>query len=410
MIQAGLTLQKQAQRVLRTLLTALALFFAAASPPARAASGFDAFIASLWPLASQKGVSRATFDAAFAHVTLDKSILKLTRKQAEFVKPVWQYLDGAVSSSRIATGREKASEWADTLARAQSQYGVDRSIVLGVWGLETNFGSNAGGRPVIRALATRAYAKYRGTFFRDELIVALEILEAGHITPAGMKGSWAGAMGQTQFMPSSFRDYAVDFNNDGRRDIWGSVPDALGSTANYLKQHGWLAGQGWGCEVTLPDGFVPSGTDQSGYQPFAKWAGRGFLRANGEALPGSGEASLLLPAGLRGPAFLVTANFKVIKSYNNSTSYALGVALLGDRIVGQGALATAWPRGDRALNTAQSRSMQQALLKLGYDIGEVDGKLGEKAREALRDWQGKHGLPADGYPTVRLLERLHSGH
>ena len=390
-------------------LALLALLLCVAAQPARAASGFDAFVQSLWPLASARGVSRATFDAAFAGVTLDTSILKLTRRQAEFVKPVWQYLDSAVSSSRIEAGRAKAGEWAETLAKAQAQYGVDRHVILGVWGLETNFGANGGGRSVIRALATLGFVKYRGTFFRDELITALEILEGGHITPARMQGSWAGAMGQTQFMPSSFRDYAVDFNGDGKRDIWTNVPDALGSTANYLKQHGWLAGEAWGYEVRLPDGYAPAASDQAGYQPFGKWAQRGFARAGGEALPGSGEAQLLLPAGLRGPAFLVTANFRVIKSYNNSVSYALGVALLGDRIAGKGPLVTPWPRGDLPLNPAQSREMQRALVKLGYDIGEVDGKLGEKAREALRDWQGKHGLPADGYPTARLLEKMHSG-
>jgi membrane-bound lytic murein transglycosylase B len=390
-------------------ILALIAFLTGVMPPAFAAPSFDAFIQSLWPAASARGVSGETFDGAFARVSLDKSILKLTRKQAEFVKPIWQYLDGAVSQARIETGRDMAREWAETLARAQAQYGVDRHVVLGVWGLETNFGSNTGGRSTIRALATLAYVKYRGTFFRDELLTALEILQAGHIAPENMRGSWAGAMGQTQFMPSSFRDYAVDFNGDGRRDIWNSVPDALGSTANYLKQHGWIAGQTWGYEVTVPENYVPAGADQSGYQSFSRWAQRGFAHANGEALPGSGEASLLLPAGLRGPAFLVTPNFKVIKSYNNSTSYALGVALLGDRIAGRGGLSASWPRGDRTLSPAQSRVMQQLLVKLGYDIGEVDGKLGEKARDALRDWQVKHGLPADGYPTLRLLERMRGG-
>ena len=205
------------------LAAALVALFALAALPARAADGFDAFVAGLWPAASARGVSRATFDAAFNGVTLDRSILKLTHKQAEFVKPLWDYLDGAVSAARIEAGRDSAREWSDTLAKAQSQYGVDQNIVLGVWGLETNFGANAGGRPVIRSLATLAYVKYRGAFFRDELLVALEILEAGHVSPDRMQGSWAGAMGQTQFMPSSFKDYAVDFNNDGRRDIWSLI-------------------------------------------------------------------------------------------------------------------------------------------------------------------------------------------
>ena len=396
----------------RLAFAALALFVvltAAAAPPALAAADFAAFVQGLWPAASARGVSRATFDAALESVTLDRSILQLTHKQAEFVKPLWDYLDGAVSTSRIETGREKASEWAETLARAQSQFGVDRFIVLGVWGLETSYGANSGGRSVLRSLATLAYIKYRGNFFHDELLTALEIIQQGNSTPDRMQGSWAGAMGQTQFMPSSFRDYAVDFNGDGKRDIWASVPDALGSTANYLKQHGWLAGQAWGYEVTVPGAYVPLGPDQAGYQPFSRWAQRGFARVNGEALPGSGEAQLLLPAGLRGPAFLITPNFKVIKSYNNSTSYALAVALLGDRIAGRGAPVTPWPRSDQTFSPAQSRQMQLLLVKLGYDIGDIDGKLGDKARDALRDWQGKHGLPADGYPTQRLLERMQSG-
>lgn len=390
-------------------MAAFVALLALAALPARAAENFEAFIAGLWPAASARGVSRATFDTAFSGVTLDKSILKLTRKQAEFVKPVWDYLDGAVSSSRIETGKDSAREWSDTLGKAQSQYGVDRNIVLGVWGLETSFGSNSGGRSVIRSLATLAYVKYRGAFFRDELLIALEILEAGHVSPGRMQGSWAGAMGQTQFMPSSFKDYAVDFNGDGRRDIWSSIPDALGSTANYLKQHGWIAGQPWGFEVTVPAGYAPAAADQSGYQPFARWTQRGFARVNGEAFPGSGEAQLLMLAGLRGPVFLVTPNFKVIKSYNNSTSYALGVALLGDRIGGRGQLEAQWPRGDASLSPPQSLAMQRALAKLGYDVGNLDGKLGDKAREALRDWQAKQGLPADGYPTLRLLQRMQNG-
>ena len=391
------------------LAAALVALLALAALPARAADSFDAFVADLWPAASARGVSRATFDAAFNGVTLDRSILKLTHKQAEFVKPLWDYLDGAVSASRIEAGRDSAREWSDTLAKAQSQYGVDQNIVLGVWGLETNFGANAGGRPVIRSLATLAYVKYRGAFFRDELLIALEILEAGHVSPDRMQGSWAGAMGQTQFMPSSFKDYAVDFNNDGRRDIWSSVPDALGSTANYLRQHGWIAAQPWGFEVTVPAGYAPAAADQAGYQSFARWAQRGFSRPNGEALPGSGEAQLLMLAGLRGPVFLVTPNFRVIKSYNTSTAYALGVALLGDRIAGRGQLKAPWPRGDASLSPSQSLAMQRALAALGYDVGKLDGKLGDKAREALRDWQTRQGLAADGYPTPQLLQRMQNG-
>ena len=395
----------------RAWLSAASMILAClvSTAPACAQTPFASFIEQLRPLASAQGVSRETFDTALGRVTLDKSIVKLTRKQAEFVKPIWQYLDSAVSASRVARGREMASEWSDTLARAESRYGVDRYAILGIWGIETGYGDNFGGRSVIRSLATLAYVKYRGTFFRDELIIALKILEEGHVSVGAMKGSWAGAMGQTQFMPSSFRDYAVDFDGDGKRDIWGSVPDALGSTANYLKQHGWIAGVPWGCEADLPDGYQPGAAEQARFQPVSAWAARGVACAGGLSLPISGEAMLLLPAGLRGPALLVTPNFKVIKSYNNSTSYALAVAMIGEGIAGHGSLRAAWPRGDRQLNPAQSRDVQTMLKRLGYDIGEVDGKLGEKAGDALRDWQAKHGLPADGYPTPKLLEKMRGG-
>ena len=373
---------------------------------AKADQGFAAFVQGLRGEATARGVSQATFDAAFSGVTLDTSIIKLTKKQAEFTKPIWQYLDAAVSAGRIDTGAAKGRQWRETLARAESQFGVDANIVLGIWGMETNFGGFAGNQSVIRSLATLAYAKYRGTFFRDELLVALEILQQGHITPGEMRGSWAGAMGQTQFMPSSFRDYAVDFDGDGKRNIWTSIPDAIGSTANYLKKHGWLTGQSWGYEVTLPDGFSPAGGDQSGYAAFSSWAQRGVKRADGEALPRSGEAALLLPAGLGGPAFLVTANFKVIKTYNNSTSYALAVALLGDRIGGDGPVRKAWPRATKPLPPKLAKELQQRLKSAGYEIGDVDGKLGDKARDAISAWQAKAGLPADGFPTMAVLERM----
>lgn len=215
------------------------------TPPApkakagQASPDFAAFIAALWPEAKARGVSRATFDAAFAGVTPDPSIVALTRKQSEFVKPVWSYVNGAISEARIAQGRAKAQLYAETLQRAEKQYGVERWVVLGVWGMETNFGSYTGDKSVIRALATLAHVRYRGTFFRDELLTALVILQEGHVAPQAMRGSWAGAMGHTQFMPSSFMKHAVDFNGDGRKDIWESPVDALGSTANYLRQHGW---------------------------------------------------------------------------------------------------------------------------------------------------------------------------
>ncbi len=302
--------------------------------------GFPAFVQSLWPAAHARGVSRATFDAAFAGVTPDPDVIEKTRTQAEFHKTVGQYLETAVSDKRVALGREKYADNARWLAKAEGRFGVDRYIVMGVWGLETKYGTYMGDDYVVRSLATLAYARYRGTYFRTELLQALVILQEGHVDPAHMIGSWAGAMGQTQFMPSNFKPYAVDFEGDGRRDIWTSVPDAVGSTANFLKKHGWVAGESWGYEVSLPEGLSVA-TERS--VPFAAWAARGVMRADGGEMPRHGTASLLRPAGAAGPAFLVTPNFKVIKSYNNSTSYALGVCLLGDRIAGAGPLKARWP-------------------------------------------------------------------
>jgi lytic murein transglycosylase len=318
---------------------------------AAAASGmiepdhFQSFVEELWPKARARHVSRSTFDAAFAGVTLDSEVIALTHKQAEFVRPIGDYLGSAVSNERIEKGRANARAWQEVLAKAQRQFGVNSNIILGVWGMETNFGGFTGNRSTIRCLASLAYVHYRGDYFAKELLNALEILQQGHVSPANMRGSWAGAMGQTQFMPSSFKLYAVDFHGHGRKDIWNDVPDALGSTANYLKRHGWTAGESWGYEVTLPEGFAMAATGRP--RPFSVWAKAGVRRANGAMLPQQGQAQLLAPAGLAGPSFLVTHNFKVIKSYNNSTAYALGVALLGDRIAGASPLKAAWPVAQR---------------------------------------------------------------
>jgi membrane-bound lytic murein transglycosylase B len=366
---------------------------------------FQLFIASLWPDAQARGVSRATFDAAFEGVSFDPKIVAHTNNQAEFVKPIWVYLASAVSAGRIERGRARADAEQSWLAKAQAAYGVDSSAVMGIWGLETDFGGFAGSDNVIKALASLAFVQYRGVYFRDELLAALTILQNGDISAHEMRGSWAGAMGQTQFMPSSFNDYAVDFDGGGRRDIWSDKADAIGSTANYLAKHGWIAGQPWGFEVKLPEGFALTDADSSHLSPFTAFAARGVTGADGRPLPASGDAQLLMPAGLNGPVFLVTANFKVIKSYNNSTSYALGVALLGDRIAGGRGLIASWPR-ERPLTPAQMRVVQARLKKMGYDIGKIDGQIGESVRAAVRAYQAKVGLVPDGYPTVALLARL----
>ena len=327
-------------------MVALPLALASVQPAAARAGAADSvgsfagFVQSLWPDARAHGVSRDTFETAFRGVTPDPSVIEKTHRQAEFHKTVGEYLDTAVSDKRIALGREKYASYARWLAKAEDRFGVDRYVIMGVWGLETKYGTYTGDDYVVRSLATLAYARYRGTYFRSELIKALVILQEGHVDPAHMLGSWAGAMGQTQFMPSNFKPYAVDFENHGRRDIWTSVPDAVGSTANFLKKHGWISGETWGYEVKLPGDFEGA---PEGYRSFAAWADGGVARADGGEMPHHGAATLLRPAGPHGPAFLVTRNFKVIKSYNNSTSYALGVCLLGDRIAGWGPLKGHWP-------------------------------------------------------------------
>jgi membrane-bound lytic murein transglycosylase B len=387
-------------------MTAMPATAIARAKPAPAARSFQLFVESLWPQAQAHNISRQVFDLAFNGVTFDPKVVAHTKTQAEFVKPIWEYLASAVSARRIEQGQAVAQQYQSWLTKAQQKFAVDSSVVIGIWGLETDFGGFAGSDNVIRALASLAYVHYRGDYFQDELIAALQILQEGDIAPGQMKGSWAGAMGQTQFMPSSFQQFAVDFDGDGRRDIWTSAPDAIGSTANYLAKHGWIAGQPWGFEVTLPEGFELKETDSSHYAPFSAFAERGVKRADGNKLPQSGEAELLITAGLKGPIFLVTPNFKAIKSYNNSTSYALGVALLGDRATGGSALRAAWPVHDRQLNPGQMREMQTRLQKMGYDVGEVDGKIGETVRAALRAYQQKTGQVPDGYPTLALLMKM----
>jgi lytic murein transglycosylase len=300
---------------------------------------FRAFLDRLWPVARARGVTRETFLVAMSNVTPDQDVVDLTKKQSEFVKPIWEYLASATSSNRLERGSKMAGVNQSTLDAIEQRYGVERSVILGVWGMETNFGGYTGGKDILRSLATLASVGYRGTYFRDELIGALLILQQRHVARADFKGSWAGAMGQTQFMPSSFQRFAVDFDGDGKKDIWTNVPDALASTANYLKQNGWQAGLPWGFEVTIPHGF----DYRLRRLAFGEWASQGVRRADGQGMLGSGEASLFFPAGADGPAFLVTKNFKVIRSYNNALAYAFGVALLADRIAGVPPLRRPWP-------------------------------------------------------------------
>ena len=374
----------------------------AAPSAAPSDAGFQSFVAALWPEAQARGVSRSTFEAAFRGLTPDSKVLELTRKQSEFVQPIWTYLEGAVAPSRLARGREAASRWSEALAGVERVYGVPRSVVLGVWGMETSFGSFTGGFPVIRSLATLAHARYRGDFFRDELLNALQVLEQERVRSEDMLGSWAGAMGQTQFMPSSYVKFAVDGDGDGKRDIWTSVPDALASAAHFMQQKGWEPSLPWGFEVVLPEGFdwrtVSAG--------FPQWASLGVRRADGRAMPPRGEGALFLPAGVKGPALLITANFEVIRAYNTSDAYALGVGFLSDRIAGSGPLRASWPVNDPILTLAERAEVQKRLAALALYDGATDGKVGPKSRDSVRRFQLSRGLVADGYMSPAVLGAL----
>jgi len=400
--------------LLRAFLVALALSGVAFSAGAAAANkitasrqaAFRGFLETLWPPAEARGVSRPTFDSAFAGVTFDPTVAASAESQPEFVRPIWDYVASAVSADRIQRGRDSARSEALWLARAKDLYGVDDAVILGVWGLETDFGGFAGSSSIIRSLASLAYIHFQGDYFRDELLSALVILEEGDIAPSLMRGSWAGAMGQTQFMPSSYLSYAVAFQRHDRRDIWTSEADAIGSTANYLAKHGWTKDLPWGFEVRLPAKVALTAADSSSPAPFSSFAARGVVKADGSPLPESGEGRLLILAGRNGPVFLVTSNFDAIKTYNNSTAYALSVGLLGDAVAGRPGLVAQWPIRDHPLTAAQIQKLQTQLQRMGYDVGKIDGKIGDTLRSAVSAYQERHGLPPDGYANQALFNRV----
>ncbi|TVQ55162.1 MAG: lytic murein transglycosylase [Rhodobacteraceae bacterium] len=352
------------------------------------------------------GVSDRVFDRAFAGVGVNAEVLRLDAFQPEFVRPIWDYLDSAVSEARIATGRRLRAERAADLEAISARFGVEPEILLAIWGVESNFGGNYGSIPVIEALATLAYEGRRRSFGEEQLLAALRILQAGDITPERMVGSWAGAMGHTQFIPTSFEAYAVDFTGDGRRDLWApDARDALASAANYLARFGWRTGAPWGVEARLPGGFDYALADGTS-RPIADWSALGVRAVGGGPLPDHGDAALLLPAGAQGPAFLTFHNFNVIRRYNNATSYAMAIGHLADRIAGRGPFAGAWPRGERALSRTEKEELQTLLTRLGYDTQGTDGIVGPNTRSAIRAFQVARGLPADGFDSAPLLERL----
>jgi len=393
----------------RFVLILLTLFvgWTTFKPVQAQAASFQTWVNSLWPQARARGVSRATFNRAFKGVTLDQSVLDAAAKQPEFTKAVWEYLASAVSQRRIDDGRAKLVEQEKVLRRIQRRYGVDRHIVLAIWGMETAYGSFTGNKNTIQSLATLAYKGTRRRFGRQQLLAALQILQNGDVTPEKMEGSWAGAMGHTQFIPTTFRKYAVDYNGDGRRDIWGTIPDALASSAHYLKKMKWHSGAPWGYEVVLPIGFNYSKALLRVTKPTAEWVARGVKRADGKKFGAwARRGAIILPAGAKGPAFIVFRNFRVIMRYNHSVSYALAVSLLAQRIQGRGYIKAAWPVNDRPLNVTQKRELQQRLAHAGYYRGTVDGRIGTGTRRALRKYQRKKGMAPDGYPSLVVLKRL----
>ena len=404
--QRLLSFQRPALRALGGALAVLGTL--ALSPPAAASDGeFAACLQQLRGEAVTKGVSPATFDQHTAALVPDMAVVGFLDAQPEFVTPIWDYMAGLVDAERVADGRAMLERWADVLVRVESQYGVDAATVVAVWGVESNFGRNFGSRPLLTSLSTLSCFGRRQAFFRGEFFTTLKIIQEEHVAPERLLGSWAGAFGHTQFMPSTFMQLAVDFDGDGRRDLVDSVPDALASTANVLKRAGWRSGLSWGFEVVLPKGFDTAGAGRRNKQAMQSWAARGVRRVDGSALPAAATpAGLLLPAGAAGPAFLVTRNFDALYSYNAAESYALAIAHLADRLRGGAPFVTPWPTDDAGLSRAERREVQTLLLARGHDIGEPDGMIGARTREALKRVQDELGLAADGRAGQVVLRAL----
>ena len=389
-------------RTARPIAALLALVLLILGMPSAGAQEFERFLADVRQEAIASGIRPQTLDRAFQGLERDTGVINQTQKQGEFVKPVWDYLASALGGGRIEKGQALAKTHAKLLTQIEHRYGVERGVLLGIWGLESNFGGFSGDKDVIRSLASLASISYRGRFFRDELLIALTILDKGLAPRDGLRGSWAGAMGQTQFMPSSFMAWAVDQDGDGRRNIWTSIPDILGSTAHFLQGHGWVRGLPWGVEVTLP----PHYTFKLMQGDFSAFSKAGLKRSDGRPLPAHGQARLFFPSNAHGPIFLVTANFDVIRQYNASDSYALAVAHLGERIKGAPGFRTAWPSNEPQLDQEERIELQKRLTARGYDVGDADGRIGSKTRAAIRQEQLNRALIPDGWPSPAVLNML----
>ena len=374
---------------------------------AAANARFRFWIRAFRAKAVANGISGKVYDRAFRNVRFNTYVIEKDRNQSEFTKQIWEYLDSATSETRVRNGKQAYARYRGVLKRIERKYGVDAKVVLAIWGLESAYGQHMGDIPVIESLATLAYEGRRRKFFEQQLIAALKILQAGDITPERMTGSWAGAMGHTQFMPTSYLAYAQDFRGDGKRDIWGNDPtDALASTANYLARHGWTKGQPWGLEVRLPRKFDFSLAGARVHKKVSEWRKLGIVTIDGKRLPDYGKASILLPAGSKGAAFIIFENFHVIETYNPADAYVIAVGHLGDRIMGGKPIQAKWPRGEKALSFKQKKQMQRLLRRKGFAMKKIDGIVGPNTIAAIRAYQASVGLTPDGYATTELLQRL----
>jgi membrane-bound lytic murein transglycosylase B len=372
-----------------------------------AAANFDNCVAGLWPDAARRGISQESFQRFTQGLTPDLRIMDLMDSQPEFTKALWDYLDILVNETRMARGREVLAQYKTIFDAAEKAYGVDRYIIASIWGIESNYSTQMGDRNVLRSTATLACVGRRQGYFKDEFLVALEILHRGDLRPEQLRGSWAGAFGPTQFMPTAFKRFAVDGDGDGRRDVVDNPTDLIFSTANNLKKDGWQSGQSWGYEVVLPAGLNYMLADKATSKTLAQWEALGLKRPNGQPFPRPSEkAYLLAPAGAGGPGFLMQQNFRVIMKYNPAEAYALAIGHFADRLRGGPPFVQPWPRQERVLSRAERLELQQLLVQRGFYKGTPDGQFGGQTREALRAYQASIGTPADGFASSEVLERL----
>ena len=375
---------------------------------AQSQSGFQLWVKSFRQDALLNGISANTLNDAFEGVLLNDRVVQLDRKQAEFSRQIWDYLDTATSPKRVVDGQASFNIQANILNQIEKKYKVDAEVIVAIWGLETSYGQRMGNINIIEALATLAYDGRREKFGRQQLMEALKIIQRGDITPDKMMGSWAGAMGHTQFIPTSYQAYAQDFTGDGKRNVWDPADpsDALASTANYLAKFGWKNNQPWGIEVILPAGFNYRNADLEVKATPSRWTELGVRTIKNNKIPNHGEGSVFLPAGAKGPAFIVFKNFFVIKRYNNSNSYAMAVGHLADRILGELPFQREWPRGPGALKLKEKVEVQKLLNQIGYDVGEPDGIIGPNSRKSIRKYQIILGLTPDGLANKEFLIEL----